>query len=407
MRILVLGSGAREHAIIKSLIRTGTEPEDIVCAPGNSGIAREVECRTDIDIMDELDVSRMAISERADLVVIGPEAPLVAGMTDVLKQQGVQVCGPSKEAAQLEGSKNFAKEIMKHAGVPTGGASLCKTLDEVETAMDEFGAPYVIKADGLASGKGVIVTEDKDAALEHAKKYIHDGILVEEFLDGQEVSLFFLSDGKNVMPLSPAQDFKRAYDNDEGPNTGGMGAYSPVPWLPEDFVDEVQEMIAQPVVSTMRDMDIDFVGVLYCGLIVTEKGTKVIEFNVRFGDPETQVVLRRLKSDLADLLMRSCTGRLNHGPVADFSEHSTVTVVLASEGYPENPAEPREVTGIEKAEALEGVEVCKGGDTGRVLSVVGHGDSVKKARAKAYMGLEQIELEGSFFRTDIAEKVSE
>ena len=407
MRILVLGSGAREHAIVKSLIRTGTEPEDIVCAPGNSGIAREVECRADIDINNELDVSRMALSERADLVVIGPEAPLVAGMADVLKQQGVQVFGPSKEAAQLEGSKNFAKEIMKQAQVPTGGATLCKTLEEVEKAMGQFGAPYVIKADGLASGKGVIVTEDQDAAMEHAKKYIHDGVLVEEFLDGQEVSLFFLSDGKNVMPLSPAQDFKRAYDNDEGPNTGGMGAYSPVPWLEENFVEEVQETIAQPVVSTMRDMDIDFVGVLYCGLIVSEKGTKVIEFNVRFGDPETQVVLRRLKSDLGDLLMRACTGRLNHGPVADFSFHSTVTVVLASEGYPENPAEPRDVTGIEKAEALEGVEVCKGGDTGRVLSVVGHGDSVKKARAKAYMGLEQIQLEGSFFRTDIAEKVIE
>lgn len=407
MRILVLGSGAREHAIIKSLIRTGTEPEDIVCAPGNMGIAREVECRTDIDINDELDVSRIAISERADLVVIGPEAPLVAGMTDVLKRQGVQVFGPSKEAAQLEGSKNFAKEIMKHAGVPTGGSKLCKTLEEVEKAMDEFGAPHVIKADGLASGKGVIVTEDREAAMEHAKKYIHDGILVEEFLDGQEVSLFFLSDGKNVMPLSPAQDFKRAFDNDEGPNTGGMGAYSPVPWLPEDFVDEVQEMIAQPVVTTMGDMEIDFVGVLYCGLIVTETGTKVIEFNVRFGDPETQAVLRRLKSDLGDLLMRACTGRLNHGPVAEFSHHSTVTVVLASEGYPINPAEPREVTGIEKAEALEGVEVCKGNDTGRVLSVVGHGDSIKKARAKAYMGLEQIKLEGGFFRKDIAEKVSE
>ena len=407
MRILVLGSGAREHAIIKSLIRTGTEPEDIVCAPGNMGIAREVECRTDIDINDELDVSRIAISERADLVVIGPEAPLVAGMTDVLKRQGVQVFGPSKEAAQLEGSKNFAKEIMKHAGVPTGGSKLCKTLEEVEKAMDEFGAPHVIKADGLASGKGVIVTEDREAAMEHAKKYIHDGILVEEFLDGQEVSLFFLSDGKNVMPLSPAQDFKRAFDNDEGPNTGGMGAYSPVPWLPEDFVDEVQEMIAQPVVTTMGDMEIDFVGVLYCGLIVTETGTKVIEFNVRFGDPETQAVLRRLKSDLGDLLMRACTGRLNHGPVAEFSHHSTVTVVLASEGYPINPAEPREVTGIEKAEALEGVEVCKGNDIGRVLSVVGHGDSIKKARAKAYMGLEQIKLEGGFFRKDIAEKVSE
>ena len=291
VKILVIGSGAREHAIVKALLRTGTKREQIVCAPGNEGIASQVEVKPEIVATDRLQVVKLALEEAVDLVVIGPEAPLVAGVADALREQGIAVFGPSREAAALEGSKQFAKEIMAAADIPTGMAYECSTMSQVESAMAQLGAPYVVKADGLAAGKGVIVTSNRDEALEHAKKFIDDGVLVEEFLDGQEVSLFFLSDGKHVMPLSPAQDYKRAFDNDRGPNTGGMGAYSPLPWLPEGFVDEITHRVAQPTVDELYRRGTEFVGLLYCGLIITSRGVKVIEFNARFGDPETQVVL--------------------------------------------------------------------------------------------------------------------
>ena len=405
MRILVIGSGAREHAIVKALIRTGTPATDIVCAPGNEGIAKEVETRA-VDINDRLAVTKIALEERAELVVIGPEAPLVNGVADALREQGIAVFGPSQKAAQLEGSKAFAKEVMAVADVPTGMARQCTTIEEVESALDQLGAPYVVKADGLAAGKGVIVTEDKEAALAHAKNFIAGGILVEEYLAGQEVSLFFLSDGETVVPLSPAQDYKRAFDNDEGPNTGGMGAYSPVPWLPEGFVEEVTEKVALPTIRELARRNAKFVGLLYCGLIVTERGTRVIEFNARFGDPETQVVLRRLTSNLADLLYRAATGKLAVGLSPEFSKKKAVTVVLASEGYPTSTAEVREVTGIESAESIDDVEVCKASPVGRVLSVVGCGDSFQEARTLAYEGMSRIHLEGGHFRNDIALKVS-
>ena len=401
----MLGSGAREHAIVKALIRTGTPAANIVCAPGNEGIAREVEVR-ECEITDRLAAVKVALEERVDLVVIGPEAPLVAGVSDALREQGVAVFGPSQAAAQLEGSKAFAKEIMAAADVPTGMARRCDTIEEVESALDQFGAPYVVKADGLAAGKGVIVTSDKEAALEHARNYISGGILVEEFLAGQEVSLFFLSDGKTVMPLSPAQDYKRVFDGDEGPNTGGMGAYSPVPWLADTFIDEVEEKIALPTIRELAARGAEFVGLLYCGLIVTERGTRVIEFNARFGDPETQVVLRRLTSNLADLLMRAATGKLETGPGAEFSSKKAVTVVLASEGYPTKTAPVREVKGIESAERIDDVEVCKASKVGRVLSVVGFGDSFQEARTLAYEGMSRISLEGGHYRQDIALRVS-
>jgi phosphoribosylamine---glycine ligase len=405
VKILVLGSGAREHAIIKALIRTGTSRDNIVCAPGNPWIGNEVEVR-DVDATDKLSVVKLALEERVDLVVIGPEAPLVAGIADALREQGTAVFGPNQDAAALEGSKQFAKEIMAAADIPTGMARECSTIDEVESAMAQFGAPFVIKADGLAAGKGVIVTSDKEAALEHAQKFIQDGVLVEEFLDGQEVSLFFLADGKTVMPLSPAQDYKRAYDNDEGPNTGGMGAYSPLPWLPEGFIEEVTQRVAQPTITEMAKRGTPFVGLLYCGLIITERGVKVIEFNARFGDPETQVVLRRLNNDLSDLLMRASTGKLDVGPEATFSEDVAVTVVLASEGYPVSNAPVRDVLGIESAESIDGVEVCKASPTGRVLSVVGSGETFQEARTLAYEGMARISLEGGFYRHDIALRVA-
>jgi phosphoribosylamine--glycine ligase len=414
MKILVLGGGAREHAITKALIRTGTPAADIIVAPGNAGIAREVRTEPSLDAADVLEVVKFVLSNQIELAIVGPEAPLVAGVSDALRSEGIAVFGPSQKAAALEGSKSFAKEVMAAADVPTGMARECSTIEEVEDALNEFGAPYVVKADGLAAGKGVIVTSDREAAIEHAQKFIDMGILVEEFLEGEEVSLFFLSDGKTVLPLSPAQDFKRAFNNDEGPNTGGMGAYSPLPWLPEGFVEEVERTVAQPTVDQLARMGEPFVGLLYCGLIVTQRGIRVIEFNARFGDPETQVVLRRLITPLAGLLHRASTGRLADGPSAQFSSDVAITVVLASEGYPDRPAPDRPILGIIED---ENVHVCHAstkqvGDDliatgGRVLSVVATARGFASARELAYANIEKIQLEGSHYRTDIAAKVSD
>jgi phosphoribosylamine--glycine ligase len=376
-------------------------------APGNKGIAKEVSCEPSLDPNDPLEVSKFALERGVSLAIIGPEAPLVAGVSDALRSQGIAVFGPSKLAAQLEGSKSFAKQVMAAAGVPTAMARQCKTLAEVEEAMEDFGAPYVIKADGLAAGKGVIVTDDSKAALEHAAQYIQMGILVEEFLSGPEVSLFFLSDGVSVMPLTPAQDFKRALDFDLGPNTGGMGAYSPLPWIAEDFVQQVEEGVAIPTIQELARLGAPFIGLLYCGLIVTERGIRVIEFNARFGDPETQVVLRRLITPLEPLLFKAATGHLDSAPEAQFTKELAVTVVLASEGYPATQAEVREVKGIEKAERVSGVEICYGSAVGRVLSVVAIGKTFKQARKRAYKAISKIKLAGSYYRSDIAAKVAE
>jgi phosphoribosylamine--glycine ligase len=407
VKILILGQGAREHAIVKALLRTGTDKSNILVAPGNTGIAKQVLCEKDLDPNDPLEVSKFALERGIELAIIGPEAPLVAGVSDALRSQGIAVFGPSKLAAQLEGSKSFAKQVMAAAGVPTAMARQCKTLAEVEQAMEDFGAPYVIKADGLAAGKGVIVTDDSKAALEHAAQFIQMGILVEEHLSGPEVSLFFLSDGVSVMPLTPAQDFKRAFDYDLGPNTGGMGAYSPLPWLEEDFIQKVEDSVAIPTIQELARLGAAFVGLLYCGLIVTERGIRVIEFNARFGDPETQVVLGRLITPLESLLYKAATGHLDSAPEAQFSQDKAVTVVLASEGYPSTQAEVREVKGIERAERVKGVEVCYASSVGRVLSVVATGKNFKQARKRAYKAIGKIKLEGSHYRQDIASKVAE
>ena len=420
MKILVLGQGAREHAIVKALVRTGTSASDIIVAPGNAGIALDVGCEPSLNPNLPLDVVKFALQHGTELAIIGPEAPLIAGVSDALRSEGIAVFGPSQKAAQLEGSKSFAKEVMAAAGVPTGMARECSTIEEVISAMEDFGAPYVIKADGLAAGKGVIVTSDRDAAIEHAQKFIAMGILVEEFLDGQEVSLFFLSDGTSVIPLTPAQDFKRAYDNDEGPNTGGMGAYSPLPWLPAGFVEEVEEKVALPTIQEMARLGAPFIGLLYCGLIITKRGIRVIEFNARFGDPETQVVLRRLNSSLSNLLYKAASGHLEGVSDPEFSKDVAITVVLSSEGYPDSSAPNRPIHGIGDAEAT-GVEVCHaatavdetGADGvftatgGRVLSVVATGKDFAGARAQAYAGIEKIQLQGSHYRKDIAARVSE
>ena len=415
MKILVLGSGAREHAIVMALAREGGH--DLFAAPGNAGTALVAE-NVALDPTNPSVVAQIAKDLEADLVVVGPEAPLVAGVADKLRKEGIPVFGPDRKAAAIEGSKSFAKDVMAAAGVPTGKGVTVSTLDELNAALDDLGSPYVVKADGLAAGKGVIVTDDRAAAVEHASYYLQDGtVVVEEFLSGEEVSLFFLSDGETVVPLAPAQDYKRAFDEDQGPNTGGMGAYSPLTWLPAGFVHEVTEAVALPTIRELATRGLPFVGLLYCGLIVTDAGVKVIEFNARFGDTETQVVLSRLESPLAPLLLHAAMGTLSQAEPVAYSDDAVITVVLASEGYPEKPMTGREITGLQLAAEIPGVTIAHAATAntddgliatgGRVLSVVAHGGSFEEARERAYTALAGISLEGSHYRSDIAAKVSD
>ena len=421
MKILVLGSGAREHAIIVSLLAEHAGHE-VIAAPGNAGIG-EVATLVDLDPNDPVAVTNFADDAGINLVVIGPEAPLVAAVADRLRENGVPVFGPGRAAAQLEGSKSFAKRIMQAANVPTGRAVRAASLSEVEAALDELGAPFVVKADGLAAGKGVIVTDDRAAALAHAAEFLPQGsLLIEEFLSGPEVSLFFVSDGHTVVPLSPAQDYKRALDGDEGPNTGGMGAYSPLPWLAERFgseeafVAEVQRTVAEPVVRELANEQTPFIGLLYAGLILTDAGIRVIEFNARFGDPETQVVLPRLTTPLSTLLFAAASGTLDEADAPRFAPGTAVTVVLASEGYPESPKTGRVITGVDAAAAVDGVHIAhaatrRGTDGalvatgGRVLNVVATGATFAESTRRAYEAMAEITLEGSHFRSDIAARV--
>jgi phosphoribosylamine--glycine ligase len=422
VRILVLGSGAREHAIILAL-RSEETSHDVLSAPGNAGIARDATI-VDLDPNSPADVTEFANEHGVDLVVIGPEAPLVAGVADALRERGIPVFGPGRAAAQLEGSKAFAKRIMDAAGVPTGRAIRATTIAETAAALERFGSPHVVKADGLAAGKGVLVTDDRAAALAHAASFLPSGaVLVEEFLSGPEVSLFFLSDGDHVLPLSPAQDFKRLGDGDSGPNTGGMGAYSPLPWLAEPFggeqafVDLVTREVAEPVIRQLDAEGTPFIGLLYAGLILTAEGVRVIEFNARFGDPETQVVLPRLLDPLSRLLLAAASGTLEDQSRPAFADAVAVTVVLASEGYPSSPVTGRALSGLDAAAAVEGVHLAHAataleGDTlvatgGRVLNVVGLGTTFAEARERTYLALSQIGLEGAQYRTDIAARVVE
>lgn len=416
VRILLLGSGAREHAILSALLAENAGHE-VTVAPGNAGIAGEAETIS-LDPENPKLIADFAAENGIELVIIGPEAPLVAGVADAVRKRRIPVFGPSRAAAQLESSKAFAKRVMDAAGVPTGRAANAATMDEVVAALDAFGAPYVVKADGLAAGKGVLVTPDRAAALAHAEHYLQVGpVLVEEFLDGQEVSLFLLADGSSVVPLSPAQDYKRVGDGDTGPNTGGMGAYSPLPWLPDGFVPEVVNSVALPVIRQLAEEGTPFGGLLYCGLILTAQGVRVIEFNARFGDPETQVVLPRLRTPLSGLLLAAATGSLAEQPPLEFSDDVCVTVVLASEGYPADPKTGRQISGIEAAAAVPGVTILHAATArkdnqllatgGRVLSVVARAPDFAEARARAYRALAEIRLDGSHFRTDIAAKAAE
>ena len=415
MRVLVIGSGAREHALVTALL-ADPQVTEVACAPGNAGIAADCETHA-VDLGDASAIAGLADRLDADLVVVGPEAPLVIGAADAVRNVGIACFGPSAEAARLEGSKAFAKEVMAEAGVPTAMARSCATVAEAEAALDAFGlpgVPYVVKDDGLAAGKGVVVTADRDEALAHARACLERGstVVIEEYLDGPEVSLFGISDGTMIIPLQPAQDFKRALDGDEGPNTGGMGAYSPLPWAPPSLVEEVRATVLQPMVDAMRRRGTPFSGLLYAGLALTSRGVRIIEFNARFGDPETQVVLARLRTPLGGILLAAATGTLAETLPLRWSDAAAVTVVIAAAGYPEAPRTGDPITGLEHAAEVEGALVLHAGTRaadgaivsagGRVLSVTATGDGLAQARARAYDAVGRIVLAGSTYRTDIA-----
>ncbi|WP_406343416.1 phosphoribosylamine--glycine ligase [Streptomyces sp. NBC_00648] len=410
MKVLVIGGGAREHALCRSL---SLDPDvtALHCAPGNAGIAEVAELHP-VDQLDGEAVARLAASLHSDLVVVGPEAPLVAGVADAVRAVGIPCFGPSGEAAQLEGSKAFAKDVMAAAGVPTARSYVCTTPAEIDEALDAFGAPYVVKDDGLAAGKGVVVTEDVEEARAHALAC--DRVVIEEFLDGPEVSLFAITDGVTVLPLQPAQDFKRALDGDEGPNTGGMGAYSPLPWADPKLVDEVMASVLQPTVDELRRRGTPFSGLLYAGLAITSRGVRVIEFNARFGDPETQVVLARLKTPLAGVLLHSANGTLDVQPTLAWRDDAAVTVVVASHNYPGTPRTGDPIDGLDEVAAQDAPHAYvlhagtrRDGDAvvsagGRVLSVTATGADLAQARERAYAAVGRIRLDGAQHRTDIA-----
>ncbi|MFD9908814.1 phosphoribosylamine--glycine ligase [Streptomyces sp. NPDC059063] len=415
MKVLVIGGGAREHALCRSL---SLDPAvtALHCAPGNAGIADVAELHQ-VDALDGAAVAGLAAELGAELVVVGPEAPLVAGVADAVRAAGIPCFGPSKEAARLEGSKAFAKDVMAGAAVPTARSYVCTTAEEIDEALDAFGAPYVVKDDGLAAGKGVVVTSDVQRAREHALAC--GRVVIEEFLDGPEVSLFAVTDGETVVPLRPAQDFKRALDGDEGPNTGGMGAYSPLPWADPKLVDEVLQTVLQPTVDELRRRGTPFSGLLYAGLAITSRGVRVIEFNARFGDPETQVVLARLRTPLAGVLLAAANGTLADLPPLRWSDDAAVTVVIASHNYPGTPRTGDPIEGLaEVAERdaphayvlhagtrSEGDAVVSAG--GRVLSVTATGTDLAQARERAYAAVSRIRLDGSQHRSDIAEKAAD
>ncbi|MFE4826264.1 phosphoribosylamine--glycine ligase [Streptomyces sp. NPDC056672] len=415
MKVLVIGGGAREHALCRSL---SLDPAvtALHCAPGNAGIAEVAELHP-VDALDGAAVSRLAIELEVGLVVVGPEAPLVAGVADAVRDAGIPCFGPSKEAAELEGSKAFAKDVMAAANVPTARSYVCTTPEQIDDALDAFGAPYVVKDDGLAAGKGVVVTADLAKAREHALAC--ERVVIEEFLDGPEVSLFAITDGETVLPLQPAQDFKRALDNDEGPNTGGMGAYSPLPWAEPKLVDEVLESVLQPTVDELRRRGTPFSGLLYAGLAITGRGVRVIEFNARFGDPETQVVLARLKTPLAGVLLAAAEGTLADLPTLTWRDDAAVTVVVASHNYPDTPRTGDPIGGLADIAAYDaphayvlhagtrrdgdGTVVSAGG---RVLSVTATGKDLTQARERAYTAVNRVTLAGSHHRTDIASEAA-
>ena len=411
VRVLVIGSGAREHALLIGLSKD-PDVDVLAIAPGNAGTA-DIADQYDVDVTSAEEVTQLAVRVGADLVVIGPEVPLVLGVADAVRAAGIACFGPSADAARIEGSKAFAKDVMATAGVRTAVSETVESLALLDSALDRFGPAagqpaWVVKDDGLAAGKGVVVTADRAAARAHAATLLESGhpVLLESFLDGPEVSLFCLVDGTTVVPLLPAQDFKRVGEGDTGPNTGGMGAYTPLPWLSEELRATIARDVVEPVAAELARRGCPFSGLLYAGLAMTASGPAVVEFNCRFGDPETQAVLALLDSPLGRLLHATATGRLAEFGRLRWRDGYAVTVVLAAENYPGRPRVGDIVTGAQgegilhagTARREDGAVVSSGG---RVLSVVGTGSDLVAARAAAYRTMSSIQLPGSHFRTDI------
>ncbi|KDE99236.1 phosphoribosylamine--glycine ligase [Mycolicibacterium aromaticivorans JS19b1 = JCM 16368] len=412
MRVLVIGSGAREHALLLGL-RRDPHIDFLAVAPGNAGTSAVAE-QHEVDVTSAEAVTALARKLEVDLVIIGPEVPLVLGVADAVRAAGIACFGPSKDAARIEGSKAFAKDVMAAAGVRTAGSETVDNPAHLDAALDRFGPAagqpaWVVKDDGLAAGKGVVVTDDRDMARAHAASLLDSGhpVLLESFLDGPEVSLFCLVDGATVVPLLPAQDFKRVADFDAGPNTGGMGAYSPLPWLPADVLSAIVSGVVEPVAAELVRRGCPFSGLLYAGLAITSNGPAVIEFNCRFGDPETQAVLALLESPLGQLLYSTATGTLADAGPLEWRDGYAVTVVVAAENYPGRPRVGDVITGSEAPGVLhagtarrdDGAVVSSGG---RVLSIVGTGADLVAAREEAYRIVSSIRLPGSHFRSDIA-----
>jgi phosphoribosylamine---glycine ligase len=409
----VIGGGGREHALARALAADPTVTE-LHAAPGNPGIAELAQVHA-VTATDPGRVTDLAARTGADLVVIGPEAPLVAGVADALRAAGIGCFGPGADAAMIEGSKSFAKQVMTDAGIPTAAARTCRDEAEARAALDAFGPPYVVKADGLAAGKGVVVTDDHEEAMRHAAAVFATGgtVVIEEFLDGPEVSVFALADGRTAVALLPAQDFKRAYDGDAGPNTGGMGAYAPLPWAPPGLTEEVLATVVRPALAELARRGTPYTGLLYTGLSLTSAGPRVVEFNARFGDPETQVVLDRLATPLGGLLGAAASGGLAGAGELAWRPGAAVTVVLAAEGYPAKTASGDEIDGIAEAARQPGAYVLHAGTArrdegalvssgGRVLSIVGSADDLSQARGAAYAAAARIRMRGGWYRTDIA-----